>query len=107
MHITDDNLFNKAGNPNSFFTFNEESLAHEIDLSMETFFKLTLGGKLPFIFQPNSNPDILGSNGTDVQYESSPHALFEFALCKIEGDIKQKQITANSFEISFEIKEVW
>ena len=106
LHQTDDDLFNKTSNPHSFFTFNEDSDSHDIDLSMETFFKLTLGGNLPFIFQPDSRPDKLEGNGS-FQWDSHPHALSEFALCKIEGGISYSQKTSNSFEVSFKVKEVW
>ena len=52
----------------------------------------TLGGTLPFIFQPdssNSNPD-------------------QFAICKfVDGSLKTTQTAHNVYDISLRIEEVW
>ena len=85
-----DNLFSKSSNPNKFTYWNEGSSQYEFDTSMSSFFGLTLGGKIPFIFCPDSKADDL-----------------EFAICKIDGDLECKQVANNVFEYSLKIVEVW
>ncbi|MAH48349.1 hypothetical protein CMI37_21165 [Candidatus Pacearchaeota archaeon] len=52
----------------------------------------TLGGTLPFIFQPNSS-------------DSNPD---QFAICKIANNsLKAKQTAHNVYDISLKIEEVW
>ena len=49
----------------------------------------TLGGKLPFIFQPDKNEP-------------------EFSICKIDNDsITYEQIAPEVFDVSLTIREVW
>ena len=88
--MTDDNLFHKAGNENQFFTYDDNSGGYTFDESMSSFFKLSLNGKLPFIFCPDSS-------ATDL----------EFALCKIDKDPSFKQVANNLFSTSLSITEVF
>ena len=49
----------------------------------------TLGGKLPFVFQPDQNEQ-------------------DFALCKLEKDsITFEQVAPEVFNVSLEIYEIW
>ena len=89
-YLTDDNLFHKAGNENQFFTYDPDGGGYTFDESMSSFFKLSLNGKLPFIFCPDSS-------ATDL----------EFALCKIDKDPSFKQVANNLFSTNFTITEVF
>ena len=52
----------------------------------------TLGGALPFVFQPNGN-----NNSPD-----------QFAICQIDqGSFQFKQVAHNVYDISLKIREVW
>ena len=52
----------------------------------------TIGGSLPFIFQPDGN-----NNSPD-----------QFAICQIDQDsFKFKQVANNVYDISLKIREVW
>ena len=95
-YLTDDNLFDKAGNENKFFTWNDPDTSEEgtpeyvFDSSLSSFFKLTLMGKLPFIFCPDSSADDL-----------------EFALCRITNKPSFKQVANNLFSTSLVITETY
>ena len=100
-HISDSSAFNPANNNNSFATL-DSSLADgetvgiehfTFNDSMESFFKLTLNGKLPFIFNPDSTLD-------DEEKE--------YALCNIDQDsMVYKQVAPNVWEFEMKIIEVW
>ena len=52
----------------------------------------TMGGALPFIFQPDSN-----NNSPD-----------QFAICEIDQDSISFELVANSvYNVSLKIREVW
>ena len=52
----------------------------------------TMGGKLPFMFQPDSN-----NNAPD-----------QFAICELDQDsISFKQVAHNVYDVSLKIREVW
>ena len=52
----------------------------------------TIGGALPFVFQPDGN-----NNSPD-----------QFAICKLDqGSFKFKQVAHNVYDISLKIREVW
>ena len=52
----------------------------------------TIGGALPFIFQPDGN-----NNSPD-----------QFAICKLDqSSFKFKQVAHNVYDISLKIREVW
>ena len=52
----------------------------------------TIGGALPFVFQPDGN-----NNSPD-----------QFAICKLDqGSFKSKQVAHNVWDISLKIREVW
>ena len=96
-YISSDDLFDKAGNENKFFTWNDQETAEDgtpeyvFDTSLSSFFKLSLNGSLSFIFCPDSGANDL-----------------EFALCKIDQDsISAKQVAFNTWNISMFIVEVW
>ena len=95
-YLTDDNLFDKAGNENKFFTWTEQEEGEDgepeyvFDSSLSSFFKLTLMGKLPFIFCPDSSADDL-----------------EFALCRITNKPSFKQVANNLFSTSLVITETY
>mgnify|MGYP005822717381 CR=1 FL=1 len=90
--MTDDNVFSKAGNENKFFTWDQElgDLGYTFDSSLASFFRLTLNGKLPFIFCPDSSADDL-----------------EFALCRISNQPTFKQVANNMFSTSLTIVETY
>ena len=95
-YLTDDNLFDKAGNENKFFTWTDQVEGEDgepeyvFDSSLSSFFKLTLMGKLPFIFCPDSSADDL-----------------EFALCRITNKPSFKQVANNLFSTSLVITETY
>ena len=95
-YLTDDNLFDKAGNENKFFTWTDQADAEDgeveyvFDSSLSSFFKLSLMGKLPFIFCPDSSADDL-----------------EFALCRITNKPSFKQVANNLFSTSLVITETY
>ena len=89
-YLTDDNLFNKAGNPDKFFTYDEDTEQYTFDTSLGSFLKLTLNGKLPFIFCPDSSADDL-----------------EFALCRVTNQPSFSQVANNLFSTSLTITETW
>ena len=97
--MADDNVFSKAGNENKFFTWNdptthgtddEGEAGYTFDSSLSSFFKLTLNGKLPFIFCPDSS-------ATDL----------EFALCRISNQPTFKQVANNMFSTSLTLVETY
>ena len=83
-------MFHKAGNENKFFTYDEDTEAYTFDSSMASFMKLSLMGKIPFIFCPDSS-------ATDL----------EFAICRIDKDPTFKQVANNLFSTSLSITEVF
>ena len=89
-YLTDDKIFNKAGNPDKFFTYDEDTEQHTFDTSLGSFLKLTLNGKLPFIFCPDSSADDL-----------------EFALCRVTNQPSFSQVANNLFSTSLTITETW
>ena len=89
-YLTDDKIFNKAGNPDKFFTYAEDTEQHTFDTSLGSFLKLTLNGKLPFIFCPDSSADDL-----------------EFALCRVTNQPSFSQVANNLFSTSLTITETW
>ena len=89
-YLQDDDLFHTTSNENQFFSYDDETDDYTFDASMSSFFKMTLMGKLPFIFCPDSS-------ATDL----------EFALCKIDKDPSFKQVANNLFSTNFTITEVF
>ena len=83
-------MFHKAGNENKFFTYDEDTEAYTFDSSMASFMKLSLMGKIPFIFCPDSSADDL-----------------EFAICRIDRTPSFKQVANNLFSTSLSITEVF
>ena len=94
--MADDNVFSKAGNENKFFTWTDQTDGtsgepeYTFDSSLSSFFKLTLNGKLPFIFCPDSS-------ATDL----------EFALCRISNQPTFKQVANNMFSTSLTLVETY
>ena len=88
--LSDDKLFDKAGNPDKFFTYDEDTEQHTFDTSLSSFLKLTLNGKLPFIFCPDNDADDK-----------------EFALCRITNQPKFSQVANNLWSTSLVITETW
>ena len=77
------------GNSAGFFSSSETLLKHNNFFSQV--WHKTLGGTLPFIFQPdnsNFNPD-------------------QFSICKVAGDFKVNMVAFNVYDISLSIEEVW
>ena len=59
---------------------------------MQTVVGMTMGGAIPFIFQPNSN-------------DNTPQG---FAICTFDSDtLKLKQVAPNVYDIALKIREVW
>jgi len=59
----------------------------------------TLGGTLPFIFQPDGDGDTPGSGNNDPD---------QFAICKFkENSMQATQSAHNVYDISLSIEEVW
>tara|TARA_R100001463_G_scaffold14310_1_gene37696 strand:+ start:2019 stop:3020 length:1002 start_codon:yes stop_codon:yes gene_type:complete len=88
--LSDDKLFNKEGNPDKFFTYDEDTNQHTFDTSLASFYKLTLNGKLPFIFCPDNDADEK-----------------EFALCRITNQPSFSQVANNLWSTSLVITETW
>jgi hypothetical protein len=75
---------------NSSYNFNTD--AFDSSSFMSVVMGKTLGGALPFIFQPDGN-----NNSPD-----------QFAICQIDqGSFQFKQVAHNVYDISLKIKEVW
>jgi hypothetical protein len=87
-YLSDDKLFNKADNPDEFFTYDEDEDTHTFDTSLASFYKLTLNGKLPFIFTPDFTTK-------------------EFAICRITNKPSFKQVANNLFSTSLVLTETW
>ena len=105
-YVSDDNLFDKFENSNSFyndsFTGDAEDAydVNNFDTSMSTFFKLTQYGSLPFIFCPDSKATIT----VDGFEEPNP----ELAICMLDQDsISCTQATYQVWNVSMNIKEIW
>ena len=97
-YMADDDVFNKANNPNKFFTVTDGN--YVFDTSMASFFGLTLNGNLRFWFCPNS----AGSNPTADDGDKD----LEFALCQIDQDsLTFNQVAHRTFDVSMNIREVW
>ena len=97
-YMADDDVFNKANNPNKFFTVTNGN--YVFDTSMASFFGLTLNGNLRFWFCPNS----AGSNPTSDDGDKD----LEFALCQIDQDsLTFNQVAHRTFDVSMNIREVW
>tara|TARA_R100001594_G_scaffold62204_1_gene96494 strand:+ start:11161 stop:12279 length:1119 start_codon:yes stop_codon:yes gene_type:complete len=88
--LTDEKLFNKAGNPDKFFTYDEDTEQYTFDDSLSSFLKLTLNGKLPFIFCPDNDADEK-----------------EFAICRVTNQPTFSQVANNLFSTSLTITETW
>ena len=91
-YLSDDKLFHKHTNHNEFYNYDEDDdNLYKIDTdSMAGFFKLTLNGKLPFMFSPDSSL-------------TNP----EFALCRITNKPSFKQVANNLFSTSLVLTETW
>lgn len=98
-YLSDDDVFNKAGNENKFFNYDSGGGGYTFDESMASFFKLTLNGSLPFIFCPNSS----GSDPDNVDGEID----LEFAMCKIDNVLSFNQVAYRTWNVSMRIVEVW
>ena len=97
-YMADDDVFNKANNPNKFFTVTDGN--YVFDTSMASFFGLTLNGNLRFWFCPNS----AGSNPRTADGDKD----LEFALCQIDQDsLTFNQVAHRTFDVSMNIREVW
>jgi len=97
-YMADDDVFNKANNPNKFFTVTDGN--YVFDTSMASFFGLTLNGNLRFWFCPNS----AGSNPTADDGDKD----LEFALCQIDQDsLTFTQVAPQTWSVSMNIREVW
>ena len=88
--LSDDKLFNKAGNYDQFFTYDEDTEQYTFDSSLSSFLKLTLNGKLPFIFCPDNDADEK-----------------EFAICRITNQPSFSQVANNLWSTSLVITETW
>ena len=88
--MVDDTLFSNPNNHNKFFTYEEESDKYTFDHSMGSFFGLTMGGRIPFLFCPDTNADNK-----------------EFAKCIITKPPTYKQVTNNLFSTNFTLTEVY
>ena len=72
--------------------FLSENTSYSDDSFMNRVMSRTLGGALPFVFQPDGN-----NNSPD-----------QFAICQIDQDSFQfKQVAHNVYDISLKIREVW
>ena len=72
--------------------FLSENTSYSDDSFMNRVMSRTLGGALPFVFQPDGN-----NNSPD-----------QFAICQIDQDSFQfKQVANNVYDISLKIREVW
>ena len=89
-YLQDDDLFHSVNNENQFFSYDDETDDYTFDASMSSFFKMTLMGKLPFIF----NPDSSATNK-------------EFAICRITNKPSFKQVANNLFSTNLVITEVF
>lgn len=89
-YLQDDDLFHSVNNENQFFSYDPETDDYTFDASMSSFFKMTLMGKLPFIF----NPDSSATNK-------------EFAICRITNKPSFKQVANNLFSTNLVITEVF
>lgn len=59
----------------------------------------TLGGTLPFIFQPDGDGDTLGSGNNNPD---------QFAICRFkDNSLKATRSSFNTYDISLSIEEVW
>ena len=88
--LSDEKLFNKAGNYDQFFTYDEDTEQYTFDSSLSSFLKLTLNGKLPFIFCPDNDADEK-----------------EFAICRITNQPSFSQVANNLWSTSLVITETW
>ena len=90
-YLSDDKLFHKHTNHNEFYDYDEDVDSYTIDTdSMAGFFKLSLNGKIPFIFTPDSSL-------------ANP----EFAICRITNKPSFKQVANNLFSTSLVLTETW
>ena len=89
-YLTDDKIFSKAGNSDKFFTYDTDENTYTFDTSLSSFMRMSLNGKLPFIFCPDSS-------ATDL----------EFALCRITNKPSFKQVANNLFSTSLVITETY
>ena len=90
-YLSDDKLFYKHTNHNEFYDYDEDDDTYEIDTdSIAGFFKLSLNGKLPFLFTPDASL-------------SNP----ELAICRITNKPSFKQVANNLFSTSLVITETW
>ena len=103
-YMADDDVFNKANNPNKFFTVTDGN--YVFDTSMASFFGLTLNGNLRFWFCPNSaGSNTLDENQSQIQEGEKD---LEFALCQIDQDsLTFNQVAHRTFDVSMNIREVW
>ena len=89
-YLQDDNLFHSVNNENQFFSYDDETDNYTFDASMSSFFKLSLMGKIPFLFTPDSS-------ATNK----------EFAICRITNKPSFKQVANNLFSTNLVITEVF
>tara|TARA_R100001591_G_scaffold2182_1_gene5432 strand:- start:1259 stop:2242 length:984 start_codon:yes stop_codon:yes gene_type:complete len=103
-YMADNDVFNKANNPNKFFTVTDGN--YVFDTSMASFFGLTLNGNLRFWFCPNSaGSNTLDENQSQIQEGEKD---LEFALCQIDQDsLTFNQVAHRTFDVSMNIREVW
>ena len=97
--ISDDGLFDKAGNSNKFFTYDEDEDKYNFDTSLSSFFKLSHMGSLPFIFCPDSKATRI-EDGIEV-------SNLEFAICRITNQPSFKQVANNTFSTSLVLTETY
>ena len=88
--MADDNILNDPNNNNQFFKYDETGDIYTFDESMSSFFGLTMGGRIPFLFCP----DIDANNK-------------EFAKCIITKPPTYKQVANNLFSTNFTLTEVY
>ena len=66
----------------------------------------TLGGTIPFIFQPDA--PVLNTTTEPPQYEGGNNNPDQFAICRIANNsLKATQTAFNVYDISLKIEEVW
>ncbi|QDP56831.1 MAG: hypothetical protein Unbinned2716contig1004_5 [Prokaryotic dsDNA virus sp.] len=88
--MSDDELLSDPNNSNQFFIYDEDANSYKFDDSMSSFFGLTMGGRIPFLFCPDTDADNK-----------------EFAKCIITKPPTYKQVANNLFSTNFTIAEVF
>ena len=86
------------------YTGTTESLEQGADNWFENVLHYTMGGHLPFIFQPNKDADYNWTDGDPSYINEIP----EFAICRFDmNSFKREQVAPGVYNIKIKVKESW